>query len=100
MTQSTTRYDARLMEIRRTFAAGRDWRALPRLLDELDRSRRELQERAAERRRWLGRFGAAANVADDAFEAAWAERVWHWMGEHDPEAVGADRWQQLPRSHG
>jgi hypothetical protein len=105
MTHSHRTYDASLDEIRLTLATGRKWHAMPKLLDDLDRARRALAvSRARDREIWVGRFVAATRASgsalDDARVAEPVDRLWRWLGAYDPEAIGARRWDHLPRSYG
>lgn len=71
MTLMNESYDARLNEIRRTLASGRKWHAMPGLLDELDRARRDGRASPeTEREVWIGQFLAATSgVGRDAVSA-------------------------------
>lgn len=111
MQAAADRYLELRWALRQTLAQKRKWTELPRLLDELDRARR--QEVATEpwstadanrEALWIDQFAqtlqacAPITVAREQARGT-ARAVWPWMHDQDPVSVALGRWDELPRSY-
>jgi hypothetical protein len=62
----------------------------------IDGKRAQLRQR---RRRRATTAQTRAKVAEPEQVRKVGRELWLWLGWYDPEAVGAGRWERLPRSH-